>query len=165
MRRAEGGVLPIAVGGDVRRFWAERAGVPAAGLAALLFHPTTGYSLPDAVRLADRIAAAPDLTAPALFALTRDHSVALWRERRFFRGLNRMLFFAGAPARRFAVLEHFHRLPDDLIGRFYAAKLTRVDKVRILVGRPPVPVVGALRALLRPGAPPAAILPPMKEPA
>ncbi|GGD99865.1 hypothetical protein GCM10011390_18330 [Aureimonas endophytica] len=148
--REEDGILPIALDGDIAAFWAARAGVPASGLAAALFHPTTGYSLPDAARLADRIASAPDLSAPALFALCRDWSMARWEERRFFRALNRMLYFAGEPRRRFEILQHFHRLPDELIARFYAARLTGPDKLRVLAGRPPVPVMGALGALARP---------------
>ncbi|KQT54788.1 lycopene cyclase [Aureimonas sp. Leaf454] len=148
--REEEGILPIALGGDIEGFWADRRGLPAAGLAAALFHPTTGYSLPDAVRLADVVAGLADLSAPALFAATRDHSHRLWRERRFFRLLNRMLFLAGASERRYEILQHFHRLPDDVIARFYAARLSFGDKARILAGKPPVPVGRALRALAFP---------------
>lgn len=148
--REEEGILPIALGGDIEGFWADRAGIAAAGLSAALFHPTTGYSLPDAVRLADLVAGLPDLSAPALFAATRDHSIRLWRERRFFRLLNRMLFLAGASERRYEILQHFHRLPEDLIARFYAARLSLGDKARILAGKPPVPVGRALRALAFP---------------
>ncbi|KQT88008.1 lycopene beta-cyclase CrtY [Aurantimonas sp. Leaf443] len=152
MVREEQGVLPIALGGDMAAFWAARNGVPASGLAAGLFHPTTGYSLPDAARLATRLAALPDLSAGAVFSTTRDHSIETFEARRFFRMLNKMLFLAGDPARRFEVLQHFHRLSDPLIARFYAARLTPADKLRILSGRPPVPVGAALRALLsRPG--------------
>jgi lycopene beta-cyclase len=148
--REEQGVLPIAFDGDIRRFWDDRRGIAASGLAAVLFHPTTGYSLPDAVRLADLIAAAPDLSAEGLFALTRDHSARAWEERAFFRGLNRMLFFAGESSRRYEILQHFHRLPDDLVGRFYAGRLSAGDKLRILTGRPPVPISRAIRALAMP---------------
>ncbi len=69
--RDETGVLPIALGGDIQAFWADAAGVARSGLRAALFHPTTGYSLPDAVRLADRIAMLQDLSAPSLFRETR----------------------------------------------------------------------------------------------
>ena len=62
--REEIGVLPITLSGDPEGYWAGfPPGLPLAGLRAGLFHPTTGYSLPEAVRLADRIAAAPDLSA------------------------------------------------------------------------------------------------------
>ncbi|MFC7552948.1 lycopene beta-cyclase CrtY [Pseudoroseomonas wenyumeiae] len=61
--REEEGVLPVALDGDIQAYWQARAATPQAGLRAALFHPTTGYSLPDAVRLADAIAAAPALDA------------------------------------------------------------------------------------------------------
>jgi lycopene beta-cyclase len=151
--REENGILPIALGGDIEAFWAEKRGVPASGLSAALFHPTTGYSLPDAVRLADRVARLPDLSAPALFEAVRRHSIATWRERRFFRMLNRMLFLAGPPEKRYRVLQHFYRLDEGLVSRFYAARLTPADKLRILTGRPPVPVGRALRVLAAPHPP------------
>ena len=63
--------VPVAIGGDFDAFW-RKGGVrvPKAGLRAGLFHPTTGYSLPDAVRLAARIATVSDLSTPALYDLT-----------------------------------------------------------------------------------------------
>lgn len=63
--------------------------------------------------------------------------------------LNRMMFFAGQPARRYRILERFYTLPQPLIERFYAARLTRMDQLRILLGKPPVPVLPALRAALQ----------------
>lgn len=65
--REEKGVLPVVLTGDIDAFWA-RAGreVPRVGLRAGLFHPTTGYSLPDAVGLAEMVAAQADLSSAAL---------------------------------------------------------------------------------------------------
>jgi lycopene beta-cyclase len=147
----EAGSLPIVISGDIEALWdADGPGVPRSGMRAALFHPTTGYSLPEAVRLADAIAASPDLRSPALYAVTRDHSREAWRRGRFFRLLNRMLFRAARPAERYRVLEHFYRLPEPLVGRFYAGRLTGRDKIRVLSGRPPVPVGRALLALLAP---------------
>ena len=145
--REETGVLPIGLGGDIEAFWADAAGVPCSGLRAALFHPTTGYSLPHAVRLAERIAMLPDLRAPALFRAMRDHSVACWRSAGFYRLLDRLLFRAAEPQARYRLLERFYRLPQPLIERFYAARLTWVDRMRLLIGEPPVPVGRALRAL------------------
>ncbi|MFD2238345.1 lycopene beta-cyclase CrtY [Aureimonas populi] len=145
--REEDGVLPIALGGDIEAHLASLAGVPTIGLAAALFHPTTGYSLPDAVRTADLVAGLPDLSPRALNeALTR-HARGLWRERAYFRVLNRLLFLAGEPSERYRILQHFHRLPAPLIARFYAGRLTAFDKARILIGKPPVSVRGALAVL------------------
>ncbi len=147
--RRERGVLPIVLAGDIDAYWdnRKRDGMQAlAGLRALLFHPVTGYSLPDAVGLADAIAECRVLETRPVAALVEARSRMLWRERSFLRALNRMLFRAAEPQRRWAVLARFYRLPEDLIGRFYAARLTPWDKARILAGKPPVPVLRAIRA-------------------
>jgi lycopene beta-cyclase len=44
------------------------------------------------------------------------------------------------------VLERFYRLPEPLVHRFYAGRLTFLDRARILSGRPPVPVLRAARS-------------------
>jgi lycopene beta-cyclase len=58
-----------------------------------------------------------------------------------------MLFRAADPPHRYRVLEHFYRLPEPVIARFYAGRSTMLDKMRILSGRPPVPIGRALSAL------------------
>ncbi len=137
--REEHGVLPIALAGDIdAHLDAAPAGVGVAGLGAGLFHPLTGYSLPDAVRLADKIAHTDDLSGPALSSLTRDHARTVWREREFFRLLSRFLYYAAKPETRYKVLGRFYRLGEPLIERFYAANSTKQDKMRVLVGKPPV---------------------------
>jgi len=144
----ESGVLPIVLRGDLDAFWREGPpGVARSGMRAALFHPTTGYSLPDAVALADEIAAARNSDGPALFQLTRQRSTDHWRRTGYYRLLNRMLFLAAEPEQRYRVFERFYGLSDPLIRRFYAARLKWIDKVRVLTGRPPVPVLPALRCL------------------
>lgn len=145
--REERGVLPIVLGGDFGRFWGEGGVQPRAGLAAGLFHATTGYSLPHAVRLADRVAASAQLDATHLHALTRDEAATCWRRQGYFRLLNRMLFMAGRPEHRWRVMQRFYGLSAGLIARFYADRLTALDKLRILAGKPPVPVGEAWRAM------------------
>ena len=144
--REEQGALPIVLAGDIERFWDRQDGQPCAGLRAGLFHFTTGYSLPHAVRLADAIAALPLLDAPALFAAIRAEASAEWHKQGFFRLLNRMLFLAGSPDARWRVMQKFYQLPAPLIAHFYAGRLTLADKARILSGKPPVPVLQALSA-------------------
>jgi len=147
--REEAGVLPVVIGGDFDVYWRSTGtGHAKAGMRAGLFHPTTGYSLPDAVRLASAIAKAPDLSAEGLTRLTQDHAARAWRARRFYRLLDTMLFRAAEPDRRYRVLERFYRLPEPLIGRFYAGQTTLVDKLRILTGKPPVPIARAATAIL-----------------
>lgn len=150
----EEGVLPVVLSGDIEAFWAESGDVPRTGLRAGLFHPTTGYSLPEAARLAVALAEA-ELDSKSLLRLIRRRSLELWRRGGFFRLLNRMLFRAAAPEERYRVLERFYRLPEPLIARFYANRATLADKIRILTGRPPVPIGRAVRCLSpsrRPGA-------------
>lgn len=141
----EAGVLPVAMGGNFDAFWPESDRTARIGLTGGFFHPTTGYSLPDAVRIALLIARQADFSA--LPTLLRAESRRLWKARGFYRLLDRMLFRAAAPAERYRVLEHFYRLPPDLVERFYAAQSTLVDKARILSGKPPVPIGRALKAL------------------
>ncbi len=147
--RLESGVLPVVIGGDFPAYWRSTGSdLAKAGMRAGLFHPTTGYSLPDAVRLATRIAAAPDLSHPALVELTSGHATQAWAGRGFYRALDTMLFRAAEPDRRYLVLERFYRLNPDLIARFYAAQSRRTDQLRILSGRPPVPIGRAVRSLV-----------------
>jgi lycopene beta-cyclase len=149
VEREEQGVLPIVLSGEIDAFWRRgEVGVPRSGLRAALFHPTTGYSLPDAVRLADLLGAWEGVPSSAeLHDAIRERSLESWRQGRYFRFLNRMMFRAAEPAERFRILERFYRLPEPLIARFYAGRLTWRDRARILTGRPPVPVGRALRCL------------------
>ena len=144
--RCETGVLPVAMGGDITRHLGHGV-VAVAGVRAGLFHPTTGYSLPDAVRTAALVAAQEDLSGEALAWLLTNRARASWRARGFYRLLDRMLFRAAEPMQRYRVLARFYRLDAALIGRFYAARSTLADKARILAGRPPVPIARALGQL------------------
>lgn len=141
----EEGVLPIALDGNIDAFWAAGSPVARAGLTAGLFHPVTGYSLPDAVGLAREISGATDLGSISLRLLTEMRSKRLWRERGFYRLLNRMLFRAADPGRRWRVFQRFYGLPEGVVRRFYAGRSTTLDKARILAGKPPVPIAAALR--------------------
>ncbi len=144
----ETGVLPILLGGRLEDLWsASDPPVARLGLRGGFFHPTTGYSLPDAVRNAVLLTEQAELTSNALHAAFRGRAETLWHQRRFYQRLNRMLFRAAEPRRRYRVLEHFYRLPEPLIARFYAGRLTALDKLRILSGRPPVPVGRAMTAM------------------
>jgi lycopene beta-cyclase len=62
--------------------------------------------------------------------------------------LDKMLFRAAEPDRRYQVLERFYALSEGLIRRFYAGQSTLWDKARLLIGKPPVPIGRAIRAIL-----------------
>ena len=148
--REEMGILPLGIGGDIEAFWDEgEAGVPRVGLRAGMFHPVTGYSFPDAVAMADMIAALPVLDAPSIYRAARDFSVAAWRGRGMYRLLNRMLVLAAHDEERRYILERFYAHNDALVGRFYAAKPELRDWMRILSGKPPIPPLRALGTLIK----------------
>lgn len=128
--RVERGVLPIPLdlpAAAPRDPAAPRLG----GYAGGWFHPTTGYSLPIALRVAHLLAT--DASDAAWDRLAAAHH----RQAAFALRLNRMMFRWFAPDRRHHVLARFYRLPPDTIARFYALATTRGDRLRIVVGRPP----------------------------
>jgi lycopene beta-cyclase len=147
--REETGVLPIVLDADFERFWpASDDGLPRAGLRAGLFHHTTGYSLPEAASLAEELAAHVHLGSAGVATWIRARVRRRWREQRLFRFLNRMLFLAAAPVDRYRILQHFYRLPEQVIDHFYAGRLTSNDARHILTGTPPIPIHRALRYVL-----------------
>lgn len=152
--REEQGVLPIILAGDHNSLVTRPESSPRVGLAAALVHPTTGYSLPDAVRVADLVAArvSPDklLTSADVRDVVHDYSRSIWAKRGYYRFLNRMLFQAAKPAERHRILARFYRLDQALIERFYAAGILPTDKLRIflhMLMKPPIPVFSALACL------------------
>lgn len=143
--REESGVLPVVMAGDFERLWPASDGVARIGVRAGRFHATTGYSLPDAVRTAAALPAQVDHAD--LAAILRADAAATWRCQRFYRMLAAMLFRAAEPEARYRIFDRFYRLSPGLIARFYAGRSTTGDKLRILSGKPPVPVGRALAAL------------------
>ena len=149
--RQEKGVLPItlAVDASYGENVTEGENKPVQlGMTGGYYHAVTGYSLPEAVKSAaivsDMIAKhRPDYAEAILHEMIyhkRDH----YREERFMRLLNRMLFRASKPENRYQVLERFYGLNEGLIARFYRNCLSKKDKLRILIGKPPIPVSKAL---------------------
>lgn len=146
--RSESGALPIVLGGDFAAHEREYdAAVPRVGMRGLFFHATTGYSLPSALRVARLIAAASSLESPTVARMLRADAASHWRRQAFNRALNRMMFLACEPTARYRILQRFYRLPQGLIERFYGGTTTIADKIRLVSGRPPVPVRRALPAL------------------
>ena len=148
--RRETGILPItiAIKPDV---YAPMS----IGIRGGYYHAVTGYSFPDAAKVADRLAhqilslvnGGQKITNRNLQVAMQNMQREHYRAERFFRLLNRMLFRAAKPQERYMVLQRFYGLGEGLIERFYAGDLTWRDKVRILIGKPPVPVFKALQNL------------------
>ncbi|MGL5839496.1 MAG: lycopene beta-cyclase CrtY [Sphingorhabdus sp.] len=146
--REETGVLPVVMGGDLENYWASGSGRTAkAGARGAFFHPITSYSLPDAVRLATFVSELPDFDGDRLNMLLRQRAEEHWKNGKYYRMLNRMLFRASHHNERYRIFERFYRLKPGLIERFYAGQSTGADKARILSGKPPVPIGRALKAI------------------
>ena len=146
----ETGVLPVVTGGDLSQHLAAQRvpGVAMAGARGMLAHPLTSYTLPFAVETAQLVARNADLPGDQLAALLEAQSRRVWKRTKFYRTLGQMLFGAAKPDRRYRIFERFYRLPEPLVERFYAGRSTFADRLRILSGRPPVPVTRAVGALL-----------------
>ena len=150
--RQEKGVLPItlAVEAEYGEDVTEGQNKPVQlGMTGGYYHAVTGYSLPEAVKSAEVVSDMiaknkPDFANAILHEMIyhkRDH----YHEESFLRLLNRMLFRAAKPEKRYKVLERFYGLNEGLVARFYRNRLTKKDKLRILIGKPPVPVSKALK--------------------
>ena len=144
----EQGVLPVVAAGDWDAFWRSSGGQMArAGTRAGLFHPVTSYSVSEAVRFALALAQQPDLTHAPLADFSERWARRHWQRSSFGRLLSAMLFQAAEPLLRYRMMEHFYRLDTRLIERFYAGRSTLLDRARIFLGKPPVPVSRALAVL------------------
>jgi lycopene beta-cyclase len=131
--REEFGVLPMPWAGAAPDM---RAHSPlAAGYRGGYFHPTTGYSLPAALRVAEiigeRFMQKPLGVEWQRFQHQHRAQVLYGQQ------LNWLLFNGFADTDMWHVFERFYRLPQDLIARFYAMSLSVSDRARILLGRPP----------------------------
>jgi lycopene beta-cyclase len=147
IERRETGILPITLEGRFDAYWQELGPAAPIGMKALLFHPTTGYSLPQAIHIADLIARQPKLDTASVRPMIEKVARRQWHTTAYLRLLNRMMFRAAEPDQRYRVLQRFYGLPTGLIERFYAGNLTLGDRLRILAGKPPVPLMPALKAM------------------
>jgi lycopene beta-cyclase len=131
MLREERGALPVALGGDFGAFWrVGGARVAKFGLRGGFFHPTTGYTLPDAVRNAVTLTKQRDFAGAALHDLFEEEAAALWRKREAYRSFNSALFSAEGQDRR-SVFEDFYRLDPALITRFHAGGMGMLDRMKL----------------------------------
>lgn len=146
----ETGVLPVITSGDFAAFQLAQStpGVSVAGGRGGFVHPLTSYTLPIAVRVALEIAADADLPGDQLSAKLEAQARKHWSRMGFYRALGRMLFQGADPANRYHIFERFYRMREGLIERFYAGRSTLLDRARILVGKPPIPVRRAIGALI-----------------
>lgn len=138
--KSEKGVLPMMMATDRRDDSAQ------IGLGGGFAVAATGFTVPHAVEVADVIAQAVRADGVnAVRAAIADHRARHIGRERYARLLNRMFFRAANPEKRYIVLQRFYGLREGLIRRFYRNDLRWHDKLRILIGKPPVPVLKALK--------------------
>ncbi len=149
--RQEKGVLPITLAIDFKSGHGKsghQENDGRIGIRGGFYNAVTGYSFPEAVKLADEICDEMEIfndrELSFLAEFIPQYREGHYDEETFLRLLNRMLFRSCAPEERYKVLQRFYGLPRDLIERFYAGTLSKSDKARILIGKPPVPVTKAL---------------------
>jgi lycopene beta-cyclase len=124
--------------------------VPEATIGATggFFHPVTGYSLPTAVQIAERISSLSSFNCESVMSAIEAFRAERRSSLRFFCMLNRMMFRAAPPEERIKIFEHFYRLPESSVQRFYSGQLRVRDRIRLLStsGRPPVSLTGWVQA-------------------
>lgn len=143
--REESGCLPL-VSSFQRR---KESKVIMLGASSGDYQPVTGYTFPQTFLRVEELMSLnnfdPEAWNRRLFECHQEDR----RQRKYFHFLNKMLFYAASPAKRYVILERFYQLPQELIERFYRGKLSIIDQVRILIGRPPVSILKAIKASLR----------------
>jgi lycopene beta-cyclase len=129
-----------------------QAPVISIGLQGGLFHFTTGYSLYLASQVAEAVAQCYEenqsTSFQKIFATIEELKSKTSRQNRYFAMLNRMAFRASPSYDRWKIFSRFYQLPEDLIFRFYRGNLSSRDRMRIMIGKPPVSVIKAIRQLL-----------------
>ncbi len=142
-QRAE---LPLVGAGDFDAFWASgEGGVARIGGWAGLFHPFTGDEIGPAVHTALALAELPELaegeiSGADLARATRRLAHEHWDASGLGRMLTRLMFSSASARRRYKIYEWIYRLDQPLIERIYAGALGWRDRVKVLIGKPPVPV-------------------------
>ena len=151
----ESGVLPIPLWS--KDSWLKETAIEGQslthvpiGMRAGMFHPTTGYSIVAAMTSAYWLTQ-QDFSEPQAVAVAlRRRQQEMWEKGAYYRRLNNMLFLAGDASTRYQVLQKFYGHPVDFIGRFYGQRLKWFDKLMMLTGKPPVPLLAGLAAFFSP---------------
>ena len=144
--REESGVVQIPMTGSAITQPIGGEALPI-GMRGGYYHSTTGRSLPEAIRIAEFIASLDDLSTTVARTGLMKFRRSWLSKQRFYRLLNRFVFYAAEPSLRYQVLQHFYMQPPDVIARFHAGRTTWSDRLRLLSGGLPVPASRALKSL------------------
>jgi lycopene beta-cyclase len=111
------------------------------------YHPITGYSFLWSTRVAERLSAVSSLDPEAFRSTLLELHQERQQNERFYLFLNRLMFYGADSTNRYRIFERFYRLPQQTIVRFYAGQSNWMDRLRLLVGEPPIPISAALRVI------------------
>ena len=73
---------------------------------------------------------------------------SVFRQNKFLVRLNKMVFNAASASERRNIFGQFYSRSENIIERFYAMNLRPQDRMRILLGRPPVSFARAVRSMV-----------------
>lgn len=121
--------------------------VPLLGAESGSFHPLTGRAASSILKQIEAIRIRSNLTTSSINRILGQARYESESTSSYYRMLNKLMFKGTDSALRYKVLAHFYRLPAPLIERFYAGKSSIWDKIRILFGKPPIPVGRAIQIL------------------
>lgn len=143
----ESGALPIPLDDS---YLLSEPEIPAIGMRAGFFHPTSGYSLPYALKCAERLAEGLCNRKNASIAQVVQQVTTAFRKEHapsstFLISLNRMLFRAAEPAQRWKIFTQFYRRKLPVITQFYSGSLSFSTKIAMICGVPPVPIFRGLK--------------------
>lgn len=117
------------------------------GASSGIYQPVTGYTFPQTLERVQALAEHPHIDGKEWKKILNIYDEKFYIQAGYLSLLNRMLFKASHPDKRYVMLERFYTLPQDLIERFYQGQLSLKDKFRIMWGKPPVSIFRALKAL------------------
>ncbi len=144
--REEWDVIPIPMSGDYIKQSIGGQPLPI-GVRGGFFHAATGRSFAETVRIAEFLSSLEDhATHFARLRLVKFKKPWMSRQR-FYRLLNRFIFFAAEPSLRYQVLQHIYAQSPDLVVRFLNGRTSWADRIRLLSSGVPVPRERALRSL------------------
>jgi len=120
---------------------------PSLGDEARFVHPVTGHSGAASLRMIQDILDRSNLTMASLRKCIRERLEKESSNYHYLSLMNRLLFLATKNENRYKIFEKFYQYPEPLIDRFYAGKLTLMDRARIVMTKPPTSMQSTIDAL------------------
>lgn len=148
--REEVGVLPIPL---------ERIPIfsDKIGAGSGLFHYVTGYTVPQTLKALSLVknvilkkgqtssVPTPQQWTQALRAREQNFSKSIG----FYLLLNQFIFKSAPEGHEYKMLQHFYKKDIETIQRFYRGDLRAWDKISTFIGKPPVPILPAVKTFYK----------------